>query len=263
MKAVLVLAGTGLLLAGCLPAVAVRSAPAAPAGTAPAVSTGTAPASAPPVPQKTGPEAIEVFRAALRKTHNATYKYSVSSQLPDKQRVAGTGTFDRRSRKLQSSMKYTGGANPHTLQMLVIADDLYTKEPGESRWVHLDMGRLKKDSMYRVDLADPVGLAAFSGALRKVRQSGPHTFTGTFDQNPPDTEEFLPLGAPSIIVFGLGTTEGAFSATTDAQGRVTVINAKITADETITMTTRFSGHGKPSGITKPRRTGEAFDFYYD
>ena len=245
--ALLALAASGLLLAGCVPEVAVR---AVPAGSA-------APSAPAPAP------AADEFKAALRKTHNATYKYKVSSELPDNQRVAGTGAFDRRTKKLQTSLKYTGGTFPHALQSVVIGNDLWTKEPGDRRWVHLNMARLKKFKTMKVDMADPVGLGAFTGAIKQVRKTGPRTYAGTFDPSPAGADEFLPLGAPSIVVFSFGGTPGVFSATTDADGWVTVINAKITADETVKMTTRFTGHGQASGIKKPSRTGEADDFYYE
>ncbi|MBM2616119.1 hypothetical protein JIG36_11180 [Actinoplanes sp. LDG1-06] len=257
-SALLVLTTAGALLAGCgVPTVGIRAvSPASGASGAPAPDGSAA-------PDPATDDATEVFKAALRKTHNATYKYSVNSQLPDKQRVTGTGAYDRRTRKMQTTMKYTGGVNPHTTQTVVIGDDLWQKEPGESRWVHLDMAKLKKDSYLRVDMTDPVGLAAFSGAIKTVRRTGPNTFAGTFDPNPADTDEFLPLGAPSIIVFSIFGPDAEFSATTDANGWVTIVNAKIVAKETVKMTTKFSGHGQSSGIKKPSRTAEAADFYYD
>jgi hypothetical protein len=247
-----------VLLGGCAPAVGFRA-----AGGAGAPKTG---GSATPESSEAQPDttATDTFKAALRKTHAATYKFSVSSDLPDKARVTGTGSFDRAGKKLQTSLKYTGGVNPHTAQSVVIGNDLYQRQPGDSRWVHLNMAKLKKyKSTMQVSLADPVGLAAFSGAIKTVRQTAPNRWAGTFDPNPADTDEFLPLGAPSIIVFSIMGPDAEFSATTDANGWVTVINAKVTADETVKMTTKFSGHGKSSGIKKPSRTGEAADFYYD
>ncbi|MBB4691827.1 hypothetical protein [Paractinoplanes abujensis] len=246
-----------VLLAGCAPTVGIRAAGGAGAP--------RAEGSASPAPQASpGTAAIDTFRAALRKTHAATYKFSVSSDLPDKARVTGTGTFDRAGKKLQTNLKYTGGINPHTTQSVVIGNHLYQKQPGDSRWVHLNMAKLKKyKSTMQVSLADPVGLAAFSGAIKTVRQTGPNKWAGTFDPNPADTDEFLPLGAPSIVVFSILGPDADFSATTDANGWVTVINAKVTADETVKMTTKFTGHGQSAGIKKPSRTGEAADFYYD
>ncbi|MBL7257793.1 hypothetical protein [Paractinoplanes lichenicola] len=243
------------LLAGCAPTVGFRAAGAG------------VPETATPKAGETTEEkdtaAIDTFKAALRKTHGATYKFSVSSDLPDKARVTGTGAFDRAGKKLQTSLKYTGGVNPHTTQSVVLGNDLYQKQPGDSRWVHLNMARLKKFKSMKVSLADPVGLAAFSGAIKTVRQTAPNRWAGTFDPNPADTDEFLPLGAPSIIVFSILGPDAEFSATTDANGWVTVINAKVTADETVKMTTKFTGHGQSAGIKKPSRTGEAADFYYE
>ena len=241
------------LLAGCgVPTVGVR---AVPAGAGSAAPKAKAPVETP---------AIDVFRAALRKTHNATYKYSVSSGLPDKYgRVTGSGVFDLKSKKLKLDLKYSGGTYPHDLDAVFIGQDAWHKSDVSSRWVHLDMSRLKKYSPEKIDMTDPVGLATFGKALKTVRKTGPRTFAGTFDPNPLESDEFLPLGAPSIRVFSIMGPDSEFSATTDANGWIIVINAKVVADETVKMTTKFSAHGKPSGIKKPSRTVEAADFYYN
>lgn len=240
------------LLAGCVPSVGIRAA----GGTgAPQAGRSASPAE---------PSALETFKAALRKTHAATYRFSVNSDLPDDARVTGTGVFDRAGKKLQTNLKFTGSVNPHTTQSVVIGNHLYQKEPGERRWVHLNMAKLKKKSLWRkISLTDPVGLATFTGAIKTVRQTGPNTYEGTFNPDPIDAGEFLPLGAPSIVVFSILGPDAEFTATTDATGWVTVVNATLTADETVKMTTRFSGHGKAAGIKKPSRTDEAADFYYD
>ncbi|MBU2665474.1 hypothetical protein KOI35_18360 [Actinoplanes bogorensis] len=242
------------LLAGCgVPAVAVRAVPAGGGGSA--APKATTPAETP---------AIEVFQAALRKTHNATYKYSVSSALPDKYgKVSGTGVFDLKSKKLKLDLKYSGGTYPHDLEAVMIGKDAWHKSEYSSRWVHLDMSRLKEYAPEKMDMTDPVGLATFTKALKTVRKTGPLSYAGTFDPNPADSEEFLPLGAPSIRVFSIMGPDSKFTATTDANGFVTVVNATVIADETVKMTTKFSAHGKPSGIKKPSRTVEAADFYYE
>lgn len=245
------LLAAGVVLAGCTPGAVRAVAPRPASASAP---TSSAPAQIP---------ATDEFKAALTKTLNTTFKYSVSSGLPDKKRVTGTGVYDRKSKKLQRTLKYTG-KDARSLQTVMIGNHYYEKIPGGSRWAHADMGRFKKDSVWRVDTADPTGLATFAKAVGVVRRTGPNTFQGTFDANGGGTKGFLPVGAPSMVVFGIGGAGCTFTATTDAAGRVTAISAKVIAkDETVTMTTKLTAHGKPSGIKKPSRTTEVADFLYD
>ncbi|XVV11253.1 hypothetical protein ACQP2X_41455 [Actinoplanes sp. CA-131856] len=245
-KKLLALALAGPVLAGCAPSVQIAH----------GRSSG-APASAPaPAPVDTAkPDLI----AALQKTHKATYKFAVNAAAPEKQRIQGGGSFDPKARKLSTTTKVTGGEDPQSRQRIIIAGDLYEKDAGESTWVHLDLKRVKKDSYLQVDMTDPNGVAAFTKSIGTVRKTGPRGFSGTFDPSA-GSEDFLPIGAPSIWIIG-GTAD--FKAFTDANGWITRIDVQVNNKETLKMTTTFSAHGKPVSVVKPKRVGEAMDFYYD
>ena len=255
-RALLAIVLAGGLLGGCATSPDTAFAPAG-AAAAPATADGPGDAAAPPAEK---PDAV--LKAALVKTHRATYKFTVSGDVPDKQRVKGSGSFDPKARKLSTTTRISGGKNPAARQRIVVGADLYEKAPSEGTWVHLDMKRIKKYDHLKVDMADPNGLAAFTAAIEpaSVRRTGPNVFSGEFDPNPSEVDDFLPIGAPSIWVIG-GT--GNFSAATDARGYVTKINVVLTVKTTLKMTTTFTGHGKPVAVKKPKRTGEAYDFYYD
>jgi len=109
-------------------------------------------------------------------------------------------------------------------------------------------------------MKNPIGLATFMSAIQSMHCTGSRAYRGTFDPTPRDADEFLPIGAPAIVVFG-GT--GVFTVTTDALGWVTSIKVELRVKETLKMTTTFSGHGKPVKISKPGNVGEAYDFSYD
>jgi hypothetical protein len=221
----------------------------------------TAAASAGPSASVPAPEDIaeDEVLAALRKTHAATYKFTVTGDLPDKQRVRASGSLDRKAKKLSTSVKITGGEYPSSVQRVVIGNALYDRQRATNVWAHLDLKRVKKDYLHR-DMTDPLGLGTFTSAIDSARRTGPGVYQGTFNVTPRDADEFLPVGAPSIVVFG-GTAN--YTVTTDAQGWVTKINVDLDAKEKLKMTTIFSAHGKPQSIKKPKNVIEADDIYYD
>ena len=242
-----------LLLSGCDDRSEASSGVGEGLGRAPSVD--ASPSSSP-----SAPAAKDELVAALNKTQHGTYSYAVRGALPEKQRVEASGSFDPRAKKFKTTVKTLGGKNPSTLQRIVIGNDMYDKQAGSNVWAHLDMKRIKKYDYLRVDMTDPTGLGIFIKAVVTARSSGPHTYQGTFETTPADSDEFLPIGAPSIVVFG---GSGDYTATTDAQGQVSRIDITLTAKETLKMTTTFNGMGQPPAISKPKRTGEVDSFYYE
>ncbi|MEV4636716.1 hypothetical protein AB0J80_05110 [Actinoplanes sp. NPDC049548] len=214
-------------------------------------------ASAKPSPSRI--PAKDELLAALRKTHKSTYTFTVRSDGPDKERIEAKGSVDPR-KKFAVSIKKRGGKFPASLRRIVLGNDIYDHDPIAGGWAHLDMKRLKKNDYLRVDMANPTGLATFTSAVISVNRDGPHTYRGMLDATPTGADEFLPVGAPSLVIFGGSAT---FTATTNAEGWVTSIEVELKAKETLKMTTTFGAHGKPVKITKPSNVGEAYDFYYD
>ncbi|SNY49807.1 hypothetical protein [Paractinoplanes atraurantiacus] len=246
-KSLVILALAGSMLAGCSSSAQIAHGRS---------STAAAPSPSPSPLDTAKPDLI----TALQKTHKAPYKFAVNAAAPEKQRIQGGGTYDPKAKKLSTTTKVTGGdKDPQSRQRIVIAGDLYEKEAGEGTWVHLDLRRIKKDSYLQVDMADPNGLAAFTKSIETVRKTGPRGFSGTFDPSA-GKEDFLPIGAPSIWIIG-GSAD--FKAFTDANGWITRIDVQVNNKETLKMTTTFSAHGKPVTVAKPKRVGEAMDFYYD
>ncbi|MFC4065444.1 hypothetical protein [Actinoplanes subglobosus] len=245
---------TVLLAAGC-------TTPATPSAPAPA----TAPAvSADPVaPSPTGPGARETLLAALAKTENATYRFTTSGAVPDAKKITGSGVHDPKAKRISVKYKITGGgAKAEATQQIVIGTDLYSRSKDGETWVHLDLKRIKKDSLYYRDMTDPTGMSRFVETVDTVTSTGPNAYSGTLDiEGDRFNEGFLPVGTPAIsILFGGSAT---FTATTDAAGWVTSIKVSLKdSADTLQMTTTLTGHGKASGIKKPTDFGEAMDFYY-
>ncbi|MEV0897506.1 hypothetical protein [Actinoplanes sp. NPDC049802] len=251
---VLVLA-TVTLAAGCTtPAVKRASAPASTPGTESTSAASPGPSEFPPRDQ---------LLTALEKSRNAAYRFSVSGDVPDKQKVTGSGAFDPKAKRLSVKYKITGGKETEQTQRIVVGTDLYSRESSGESWVHLDLKRIKKDSLYSFDMTDPTGLSRFTSSVGQVRSTGPNAYAGTLNiKGDRFNEGFLPVGAPAVSVLFGGNAQ--FTATTDAAGWVTSIGVTLRdGDSTLKMSTRLSGHGKASGVKKPSSYGEAWDFYYD
>jgi hypothetical protein len=249
-----------LLTAGC------TTSSASPPDAAPtAVSTETsAPPSASPSP--TGPDARTVLLAALEKSRNTTYRFATSGDVPDAKKISGSGSYDPKARRISVKVRMTGGGQKAVAtQRIVVGTDLYSRQKDGETWVHLNLKKIKKDSLYAFDMTDPTGLSRFVESVGRVTRTGPNTYSGTLDiENGRFNEGFLPVGTPAIWVMSSGGAGATFTATTNPAGWVTSIKVSLKDRKgTLQMTTTLSGHGKASGIKKPSDFGEAMDFYYD
>ncbi|MFE9204726.1 hypothetical protein [Micromonospora sp. NPDC007230] len=244
------LAGILLLAAGC-----TASPEPTPAGV-------TAQASA-AAPAPT-PDSRAELVAALQRSQGVSHRYAVRGDLPEKQKITGTGAFDPKARRFQSTIAVTGGKYPSAGSRIVIGTDSYVRPSDDKNWVHVDLKRVRRDdSFLRFDWVDPTGLKAFTSSITSAYRAGPNTYTGRFDPREGDARSFLPVGAPSIV--SLGMPLSPFTITTDDRGWVTSIKVELAPSEgpKLTLTTTMSGHGKPLKIKAPAKAGEAADFYYD
>lgn len=209
-------------------------------------------------------QAREDLLQALRRTQDASYRYTVRGSLPEGQSVQGSGAFDPKARLFESKIKITGGELPSDTHRIVVGRHSYLRSPGDPFWVHLDLGRVKKDSLVYFDMSDPTGLVEFGSVIGSVRQSGPHAYTGRFN---PDSglDPFLPVGAPSVVAFNIRGAD--FTATTDAKGWITSITVELEPTEgpKLSMTTKLAGHGTRLSIKAPPKAQvrEADDTYYE
>lgn len=223
-------------------------------------SSAPASAAAPsPTPDTARAELVE----ALQRSQSVAHRYAVRGSLPEGQKVKGSGAFDPKARRFQSTIAVTGGKYPAAGSRIVIGTDSYSRPSDEKQWVHIDLKRVKRDDPFlRFDWVDPTGLTQFTEAIVSVQRTGPHTYTGRFDPDGKDATSFLPVGAPSII--SIGTPLSPFTITTDDQGWVTSITVELTprTGPKLTMTTTLSGHGTALKIKAPARAAEAADFYY-
>ncbi|GAA0264003.1 hypothetical protein [Cryptosporangium japonicum] len=206
--------------------------------------------SAKPSPSPTQEEADLV--AALRRTQRVPHHFAVDADLPKNEHLTASGEFDVTKRLYRSS---TG-----TLDRIVVGDDYYQREPGDS-WVHVDLERLKADSQLHFGMADATGLLQFADAITDAHKTGPNTYSGRFQ---PDTENFkepfLPIGAPSL--WSIGMRVSPFTVTVDPKGWVVGVSMELTPTDspTLRMDATLSALGQPLDVEKPdaQEADEAF-----
>jgi hypothetical protein len=217
-----------------------------------------------PGPSPTVNQAREDLLQALRRTEGASVRFTVRGSMPEGQRVQATGASDPKGRRYEAKIKLTGGKHPSDTHQIVVDKHYYMRSPGDPSWVHLDLSRVKKDGPYNFDLKDATGLVEFGSSIGSVRETGPHAYRGRF--NPEGgTDPFLPLGAPSLVSFGM--TIADFTATTDDKGWVTSITVELEPGDRprVSITTTLSGHGTKLSIKAPPKAQvqEADDVYYE
>jgi hypothetical protein len=200
--------------------------------------------------------------AALERLTGAPFRFTVTGGAPKGGTITASGSRDPAGKRFETTVAVTG-TEPINNKRVVVGTDCYTWQPESKTWVHLDMARVRPDSLNYFDTADPTGLAAFItgiGTTLTVR-STPQGWTG---QLRIDKVRDLPLGAPTFRRFG--TKNLPFTVTADEQGLITTIATEVemSSGPSITFTTTFTAHGTPVQINPPakRDTREADDSYY-
>jgi hypothetical protein len=227
--------------------------------------TGPAARASAAAPSPTADLARDEFLQALQRTQRASHRYAVRGSLPEGAKVQGTGTFDPRARLLDTAIRITGGKSPSAVQRIVIGKHSYLRDLADKTWVHLDLSRVKPDSLVYVDMSDPTGLVQFSSVIGSVRRTGPHAYAGHFNPDAGFFRPFIPVGAPSVVSFGIPMAD--FTATTNEQGWVTSITVEIepVTGSALSTTTTMSNHGAKVTIKAPPKAQvrEADDVYYE
>ncbi|MEV8511461.1 hypothetical protein [Dactylosporangium sp. NPDC051484] len=215
-------------------------------------------------PSPTASPAKDELVAALGRLVAGPYRYHVQSNLPEPTSgtVDATGAYDHDAKLIDESVTLAGGRSDGFVHRLVVDHDLYTRTRESDKWIHLDLTRARAPEMHAPNLDDPTGLASFITTIAEATRTGPHSFKGRFD--PHSSKPFMPIGYPGVVAFMIDTVP--FTAETDDQGNVTSIHMELEIKDKpkLDMTTTFSDHGKPLGLSRPARnkTSEAAGLYY-
>ncbi|MEV4140361.1 hypothetical protein AB0J72_50395 [Dactylosporangium sp. NPDC049742] len=223
----------------------------------PATATTTKAAS----PSPTGTPAQALLVEALRRVQQVAYRFSVQGDLPDDGgTITANGAYDPAAKLFESTIQTAATKGP--VHRIVVGTDNYLQQPGGGKWVHLDLKRVKTDSLVYFDMTDPTGLVQFTTKVGQATLKSAGTYTGTFNASGAKPE-FLPVGAPSI--WSIGGENSPFTISVDEQGWVTSIAVELTGkDKTLKLVTTLSGHNTPTQIKAPAKKSvvEADDMYY-
>ncbi|MBM0205748.1 hypothetical protein JNW90_24090 [Micromonospora sp. STR1s_5] len=65
--------------------------------------------------------------AGLQRSQGVAHRYAVRGGLPEGQKVSGTGAFDPKKRRFQSTVSVTGGKDPSAGSRIVIGTDSHVR----------------------------------------------------------------------------------------------------------------------------------------
>ncbi|MGW0505284.1 hypothetical protein [Micromonospora sp. NPDC003241] len=150
-------------------------------------------------------------------------------------------------------------AKPDSWVKVDLKGSAATSVPGLDRlnlgkFQHLDQNRIQGDRNlgFDFDKVDPAGSAALTQAVTEVQRTGDGNFTGTIDASKAAEAGSLDQG----VITALGPEANAvpFTATTDAQGRLTELVLRMpptgaAAGQEIKMT--YSDYGNATAAQKP------------
>lgn len=215
-------------------------------GTGPDASSGaSSAATAPSTPADPSAE----LSAAAEKLAETTAKLTLTA--------AGTsaaGVFDPGGQRVELTMTVGSGGQ---LVIRQIGDDLFVRTdesmaralgatPG--KWLHTDLSQVPETSPLNPKNNDPRNTARLLAASTEVTRSGDHAFTGTLDLTK------SPTGNPAALkAMGDKAKAVPFSATTDADGRLTsiTIDMESVVPGAGQVKTEYSDFGVPVSLEAP------------
>ncbi|MFI7605801.1 hypothetical protein ACIBTV_11820 [Micromonospora sp. NPDC049366] len=200
--------------------------------------TGAAPASSAPA------DALGKLSAAAQKLNQQSMRMKIESSV-----LNGSGLMDPANKTGDMTMNL---GPQGTFRMLMLGDDAYMKVTGMTglpeKWLHMDTTKLGASGQLNLmPEGDPGGVNKLVKSVVKVEETGPGTFTGTMDytRSNPDDKDIAALGAKA--------KEVPFTATVDAEGRLTkiAVDTSVLHESLGTMTTSYSDFGTEVKVNKP------------
>lgn len=153
------------------------------------------------------------------------------------------------------NLKMTGAL---PMDMIVTPADVYIKSSlfGTTKWLHLDVNKLKPDSALRQSMDVRSNLGALAG-VTEVRETAPGSYEGTVDLQKAADASDSPTVKKSMNELvkqaGANAKSVPFTAKIDDEGRLTnfTYSIKTTAAGEVKTETTLSDFGKTVTVTKP------------
>lgn len=232
-----------LALGGCAengePAISLPS-----AGVTPTAATTTVP-----------PSAADTALAASTQALGTT-SFKTTMTIGDA--VSVTGQIDPVKESGDTTMRLTGAnGGDITLQTLLIGKDAWAKVTGlgealPAGWMHLDAQKASGTGNFSIapGQTDPAKASQFIAASAEVQQSGTNAFTGTVD-----LAKVAGVTGLGGVTIGDGAAQKVpFTATTDAQGRLTNLTVdiqKVSPEAAGPLKIDYTDYGTPVTVTPP------------
>jgi hypothetical protein len=194
--------------------------------------------------------AAELAAAATKLSEESLKVKLVSSGLNAEGKANADGT------RMDMTMVLGTGGSDTTMTMRKVGDDLYVKMSGAlgeavgagKKWMHVDGSTLPEGHPFAMSGSNPKDASRMIAASTDVKKTGDNSFSGVLDMTKtPNADE------KSLSALGDKAKAVPFTATTDAQGRLTelVIDADAMMAGAGKMTTTYYDFGTEVSVQAP------------
>jgi hypothetical protein len=251
------LAGLGLVTMATV-ALAVAGCGDNTTGTSTSSSAGTA---APCATTSADPAAAAKLSQAVEQLDQTSFTLTASSGSGFRM----TGSIDAPNGKATAQLTASGPNAEINVKTILIGQDLYAQVPGITKagtWTHVDGARLPANANIglRPGQIDPVNTANLLKATTDVRATSDTGYAGSVDLS--KAAGVAGLGQVTIAASNAPVQNVPFTATLDAQGRLSTLTVNLPQSEPLQVT--YANYGQPVQVTAPaaNEITEAPDSFY-
>ena len=225
--------------------------------TSPSASAGT-----PSATTSADPAAASKLSAAVAQLDSTSFTLTATSGSGFKM----TGSIDAPGGKGTAQITASGPNAEINIKTMLIGQDLYAQVPGITKagtWTHVDGSRLPANANIglRPGQIDPVNTANLLKATTDVKATGDTTYSGSVDLS--KAAGVAGLGQVTVAASNAPVQNVPFTATLDAQGRLSTLTVNLPQSEPLQVT--YANYGQPVQVTAPapNEITEAPDSFYN
>jgi hypothetical protein len=200
-----------------------------------------------PTVSATAESAVDALTAAAEKLNDDTVKVSMTTTG-----VTSEAQMDPKANKAAVTMTVAAQGRSTNINIVVLDKDVYMKVPGlpniGNKWMHVDAAKLAGSSFDIMPQGDPSGANNLIKGVVDVQRDGDNSFKGTLDLTKSPT-----ANKASVQVLGEKAKAVPFTATTDAEGRLTglTVDMSVLDPSLEPLKTTYSGFGSPVTVEQP------------
>src|SRR4051794_4659529 len=229
--------------------------------TATSPSSSSAPAPSTSVTGSADPEAAAKLSTAVEQLDQTSFTLTASSGSGFKM----TGSIDAPGGKASAQLTASGPNAEINVKTVLIGQDLYAQVPGITKagtWTHVDGSRLPANANIglRPGQIDPVNTANLLKATTDVKATSDTSYSGSLDLS--KAAGVAGLGQVTVAASDAPVQNVPFTATLDAQGRLSTLTVNLPQGEPLQVT--YANYGQPVQVTAPAPSEitEAPDSFY-